>query len=1040
MSDIYINLVTTLNNWQTTDEKVRERNRQAMRGIAATLNEQSIHIEHRLDSAFCYYISGYYVYALAISNIDSKDVNKIQKWISWFLSKRFKDLKADVLRVVNDTSFLDANIQANIVARSLDRFEVVNRIIEVKVAEVFLEIISFIETGESDKHIHAIDLLSKCQKLLYKAREWKIWWWIEVLKMISQEFIENSLWHVLQPMCDNPTRSDTVYKYISANYKELNIIEFWRTQIECLPKINDQERCSFCISVPTSAGKTKAAELAILRFILDYENEPNAKCVYIAPLRALCDEVEQTFAKVFRQGGKSMASTFYGGHEIDIFDEHFWSKTRILVVTPEKLDGMLRQYPELKDQIKLVIADEGHLIGEKDRLTYRFLLERLIYLFRKKNTTESLKARIILMSGVFPKNVDDFANLISGSRKNVVDIKWRPTDEPKFLKWTWNGQGWERQEFDRRTERWESLTTQPAPEQLANCNSQDKFTDQVMKIAVRRSQLDTVMVFSANKDTIAKSEFVTLLTCVAQYNPYNMIETINSTFKVKYPDSALWLESGIAVHHRAVPSEIKREVELRLKNNKVRLLFATSTVVQGVNFPFDVVLIYNLYHHKNKRQPISDPMFWNIVGRVGRPISQIKSGSNLRPPEVVFLIDKSDWQSIRISDDLMRNRGKYRVASPFLNFLNEVKQQAQSLNIPNLVNGLAEKPKLKDIIQETASSMWSENDKMTLEQCLTELDKHLISIMNENDIDSILELTQQAVKELVDLFVQASVIKKEDFDFIGEVVLARLKFIANISPSQRRQEYLFGLPYDDCETIKQNSDDLITWYRGCIGLFSNNLQSGNDNLVRLMNFVTNLSICRKRKQRKEQKSRQPFLLKVDDISALKQKRVFSDWLNGVGLDESLATYGDSESYRDLERNLPWGINAIARYLDGLEKDKGELVLPDLKYLTSFVKYGVNSKIACHLMRHDIPRKFAAAIADLYRDKLSRMDNNEMDFFSNDSLDAVKSLQGLTDEQIEKLEIDQSTKEIIQKICEQHKSSGSEQVESEIPPSEMEFME
>lgn len=563
-----------------------------------------------------------------------------------------------------------------------------------------------------------------------------------------------------------------------------------------------------------------------------------------------------------------------------------------------------------------------------------------------------------------------------------------------------------------------------------------------MKTAIGRARFATVMVFSANKGTLEKPGLATLLACIAQHKPYGTVETVNPTFKVKHPDEALLLESGIAIHHYAVPSEIKREVETKLKNKKVQLLFATSTLAQGVNFPFDVALIYNLYHHKNKRQLISESMFWNVVGRIGRPISQIKNSTELKAPEVIFVIDQSDWQSRKASEDLIRNRGQYLILSPFLGFLNEVKLKAQSLNTPDLVSELAEKPKLKDIIGATSASIkWSGNDKMTLEQCLTDLDNHLIAILNENDIDTISGLTQQVVKELVDLFVMASVIKKEEFDFISEIVLARLKFIVkHIPPSKQRQEYLLGLPYEDCEIIKQNADDLLVWYRGCIGLFNNNLQSGVENLVRLMSFATQLSICRKRKQRAAKKPIQPLLLKVDDTSVLERKRVYADWLNGIGLDESLAAYGVSEGYRDLERNLPWGISAIVRYLNEMEKEKSVAVSPDLTYLTSFVKYGVSSKTACHLIRRSIPRKSAVAIANLYRDKLSKMASDEMEFsFSNDSLEAIKSLQSLADEEIEKLEIDQSTKEIIQKTCEQHKTSSG-QIEPDAFPPEMEINE
>ena len=76
-----------------------------------------------------------------------------------------------------------------------------------------------------------------------------------------------------------------------------------------------------------------------------------------------------------------------------MFDEYFFGRSRILVVTPEKLDGLLRQYPDLGSQIKLVVADEGHLIGGKDP-KYRFLLERLIYRVNLPNVVPLISRQI----------------------------------------------------------------------------------------------------------------------------------------------------------------------------------------------------------------------------------------------------------------------------------------------------------------------------------------------------------------------------------------------------------------------------------------------------------------------------------------------------------------------------------------------------------------------------------------------------------------------------------------------------------------------
>jgi hypothetical protein len=72
-----------------------------------------------------------------------------------------------------------------------------------------------------------------------------------------------------------------------------------------------------------------------------------------------------------------------------------------------------------------------------------------------------------LISGVLP-NVEDFAELISGSRDNFVEIDWRPTEEPKFYKWVWDEQGWLSWKFDGQ--KWQNVLP-PIAEQVQDCNS-----------------------------------------------------------------------------------------------------------------------------------------------------------------------------------------------------------------------------------------------------------------------------------------------------------------------------------------------------------------------------------------------------------------------------------------------------------------------------------------------------------------------------------------------------------------------------------------
>jgi replicative superfamily II helicase len=178
----------------------------------------------------------------------------------------------------------------------------------------------------------------------------------------------------------------------------------------------------------------------ILRFLLDYGDAPNVKCVYIAPFRTLASEIEETLSSSFSLIPNAKVSKFYGGYEADLLDQPDVEQSRVLIVTPEKLDGMLRQNPKLVSQIRLIIVDEGHLIGdatERGR-KYQTLLQRLIYALKiKREKSERQSTRLLFISGVLP-DVQNFADWLTGDRNNIVETSWRPTDEPYLpgvLRW-----------------------------------------------------------------------------------------------------------------------------------------------------------------------------------------------------------------------------------------------------------------------------------------------------------------------------------------------------------------------------------------------------------------------------------------------------------------------------------------------------------------------------------------------------------------------------------------------------------------------------
>ena len=126
-----------------------------------------------------------------------------------------------------------------------------------------------------------------------------------------------------------------------------SISELWPSQIRALAGGLLDATASKVIRMPTSAGKTRVAEMAIVHTLV---TRLGARCLYVAPYRALVTEVETAFATLFADLGYP-TSAVSGSYESDVLDDLMLSEDRVLVLTPEKLDLVLRLGPEALEQV-----------------------------------------------------------------------------------------------------------------------------------------------------------------------------------------------------------------------------------------------------------------------------------------------------------------------------------------------------------------------------------------------------------------------------------------------------------------------------------------------------------------------------------------------------------------------------------------------------------------------------------------------------------------------------------------------------------------
>ena len=219
--------------------------------------------------------------------------------------------------------------------------------------------------------------------------------------------LENPEWPVLREL------------FIASLYRRSRAeIELWPSQLDATARaLNITE--NMVVSLPTSAGKTRIAELCILACLA-----MGKRVVFVTPLRALSAQTEIVLQRTFQPLGKTVSS-LYGSIGVSNIDENILRDRDIIVATPEKLDFALRNEPTLLDDVGLVVLDEGHMIGIGEReVRYEVQIQRLL------KRADADTRRIICLSAILPvgDKLEDFVAWLTHDKPGgLLQHDWRPT-------------------------------------------------------------------------------------------------------------------------------------------------------------------------------------------------------------------------------------------------------------------------------------------------------------------------------------------------------------------------------------------------------------------------------------------------------------------------------------------------------------------------------------------------------------------------------------------------------------------------------------
>ncbi len=357
--------------------------------------------------------------------------------------------------------------------------------------------------------------------------------------------------------------------------KQRGIEELYPPQAEAL-KSGVLEGRNLVLAIPTASGKTLVSEIVMVNRLL----REGGKAVYLVPLKALAEEKYREFKEWESLGLRVAATT----GDYDSTDD-WLGKYDIIVATAEKFDSLLRHGARWIEDVKIVVADEVHLIGSHDRgATLEMILTHMLG-----------KAQILALSATVG-NAEELAEWLDAA---LVVSDWRPVQLRRGV-------------FHTGTLIWEDGTVERYPE-----NWYSLVVD-----AVKRGKGALVFVNtrrSAEKEALALSKLVsshlTKPEKRALENLASQLEDNPVNEKLKKA-----LVGGVAFHHAGLSRTERTLIEDAFREGLIKVITATPTLSVGVNLPSFRVIIRDTKRYAGfgwTDIPVLE--IQQMMGRAGRP-------------------------------------------------------------------------------------------------------------------------------------------------------------------------------------------------------------------------------------------------------------------------------------------------------------------------------------------------------------------------------------------------------------------------------------
>ena len=657
-----------------------------------------------------------------------------------------------------------------------------------------------VDRGERELLDQALDRLRESLSICGEMNLVPYWWVHRVAIHLLSDLWANTL-HERVPKLPvggeaagwPPLRELFIASLLSRSKAE---IDLWPSQIEAASRANDQSD-DLVVSLPTSAGKTRIAELCILRCLA-----AGRRAVFVTPLRALSAQTETTLQETFGPLAKRV-SALYGSIGVSDFDEDAIGEHDIVVATPEKLDFALRSNPSLLDDVGLLVFDEGHMIGLGEReIRYEAQIQRLL---RRPDSNER---RIVCLSAILPDGdqMDDFAAWLRRDHSSgIIKNDWRPT-RLRFGEVVWNPP-YARLNLRVDNERpWVPRFLKGAvppkavpPKRKRRLSFPANQRELCLATAWRLvDEGQTVLIYCPLRKSVEP-----IAEAIVDLHERGALRSLlEANAGVLDPAIALgeeWLGSnhailkclrlGVALHHGALPTAYRKEVERLLQAGTLKVTISSPTLSQGLNLSATALVMYSLHRH-GKRIEVSE--FRNVAGRAGRAYVDME-GIVLFPMFDEIGKRRYHWEALinqagtrEMESGLVRlvgtllTRMHARIGGDLAHLVEYVLNSAEAWAFPEVAT-----PHLED--SERARAQW--------ERQIAWLDTAILSLIGDDDIPD------DGIEAALDDVLQSSLWQRrllrrdeQRQRALRAGLISRSRFIwSRSSAAQRRGYFLAGV-------------------------------------------------------------------------------------------------------------------------------------------------------------------------------------------------------------------------------------------------------